>query len=329
MTPFGLKRVLGLPTITFIAIGFTIGGGVFIFTGIVYKIVGPALPIAYALALIPVYISMMPVAMLGSALPATGGNYLYPSRLVSPGLAFVGIWIYALAAFFGQIPLYALGCAKYAQVFFPDLSPVIFAIVIVTFFYIINLFGFIFFVFGGAVLALTTTLNALFIVGTKSLLVMVEDKLLPEIFGKVHSRFATPHILLTIIWGLSVLGILSGFPLETLASYAALGGLIIFLPIQIASMRLPKLYPQQYQQSEFKLKGIFLWFCPIVGIAMVVFFGIIILYELNSPLKIGSFVAFIISGGVYYTMRSKFLKKRGIFIKDIIDKRGIWHVGSK
>jgi APA family basic amino acid/polyamine antiporter len=456
MTPFGLKRVLGFPTITFIAIGFTIGGGVFIFTGIVYKIVGPALPIAYALALIPVYISMMPVAMLGSALPATGGNYLYPSRLVSPGLAFVGIWIYALAAFFGQIPLYALGCAKYAQVFFPDLSPVIFAIVIVTFFYIINLFGvklaaqiqgllviilvsalvwygvsgfkvfnpdsfenvfqkggtnlllatalltftyfgangiielggevvrpgwvipraflialplvsliyicvaiatvgaapaaelaravepliyvnklttspvgFIFFVFGGAVLALTTTLNALFIVGTKSLLVMVEDKLLPEIFGKVHSRFATPHILLTIIWGLSVLGILSGFPLETLASYAALGGLIIFLPIQIASMRLPKLYPEQYQQSEFKLKGIFLWFCPIVGIAMVVFFGIIILYELNSPLKIGSFVAFIISGGVYYTMRSKFLKKRGILIKDIIDKRGIWHVGSK
>jgi APA family basic amino acid/polyamine antiporter len=453
MISLGLKRVLGLPTVTFIAIGFTIGGGVFIFTGIVYKITGPALPIAYALAVIPVFISMMPVAMLGSALPATGGNYIYPSRLVSPALAFVGIWIYALAAFFGQIPLYALGCAKYAQVFFPDLSPITFAIVIVTFFYIINLFGVklaaqiqgllviilvsalawygfsgfkvlnpdyfenvfqkgganlllatalltftyfgangiielggeivrpgrviprallialplvsliyifvaiatvgaapadglaqatepliyvnqltagaagvIFFVFGGAILALTTTLNALFIVGTKSLLIMVEDKLLPEIFGKVHSRFATPHILLTIIWGVSILGISSGFPLKTLASYAALGGLIIFLPIQIASMRLPKLYPEKYQQSEFKLKGFFLWFCPIVGIAMVVFFGIIILFELNSPLKIGSFVVFIISGGVYYIMRLKFLKKRGILFKEIIDKRGDWYV---
>jgi hypothetical protein len=62
---------------------------------------------------------------------------------------------------------------------------------------------------------------------------------------------------------------------------------------------------------------------------MVVFFGIIILNELKSPLKIGSFVAFIISGGVYYTMRLKFLKKRGILIKDIIDKQGVWHVGSK
>jgi amino acid permease len=135
MNSLGLKRVLGFPTATFIAIGFTIGGGVFIFTGIVFRIVGPALPMAYDLSGIPVFISMMPVAMLGSALPVTGGNYLYPSRLVSPALAFVGIWIYALAAFFGQIPLYALGCAKYAQVFFPDLSPVLFALAIVPFFY--------------------------------------------------------------------------------------------------------------------------------------------------------------------------------------------------
>ena len=50
-----LKRVLGLPAVVFIAIGFTIGGGVFVFTGIVYKISGRALPIAYTLAVIPVF----------------------------------------------------------------------------------------------------------------------------------------------------------------------------------------------------------------------------------------------------------------------------------
>ena len=47
-----LKRVLRLPAVAFVAIGFTIGGGVFVFTGIVYKIVGQALPVAYALAVI-------------------------------------------------------------------------------------------------------------------------------------------------------------------------------------------------------------------------------------------------------------------------------------
>ncbi|MGD2270575.1 MAG: APC family permease [Desulfobacterales bacterium] len=452
MTPLALKRVLGLPAVTFIAIGFTIGGGVFLFTGIVYKIVGPALPIAYALAVIPVFISMMPVAMLGSAIPTTGGNYLYPSRMVSPALAFTGIWVYALASFFGQIPLYALGCAKYAQAFLPNLSPAVFAVGVVTFFFIINLLGVkpaariqgllvvilisaliyytvsgykvlnpghfrglfqkgelnlllgtalltftyfgangiielggeivrpgrvipkaffialpivalvyisvaaatigaapaveleqaaepliyvanltgsktgaIFFVFCGAILALTTTLNALFIVGTKSLLIMVEDKLLPRALGKVHRRFAAPQALLTVIWICSVLGIISGFSLKTLASFAALGGLIIFLPIQIASLRLPILFPEQYYQSEFKLKGFWLWFCPSVGMAMVIFFGIIILVELQSPAKICSFSAFIVSGVVYYILRLKILKKRGIRLEHLTGRRGALH----
>ena len=39
--------------------------------------------------------------------------------------------------------------------------------------------GLFFFVTGGAILALITTLNALFIVGTKSLLMIVQDRLLP------------------------------------------------------------------------------------------------------------------------------------------------------
>jgi len=83
----GLKKVLGLTETTFIAIGMTVGGGIFVFTGLVLKIVGPALPIAYALAWIPVFISVLPLAMLGAAIPTTGGNYKYPSRMVSPGLA--------------------------------------------------------------------------------------------------------------------------------------------------------------------------------------------------------------------------------------------------
>ncbi len=129
----GLKRVLGLPEISFVAIGFTIGGGVFVFTGIVLKITGPMLVLAYALAVIPVFISMLPLAMLGSAIPSTGGNYKYPSRMVSPGLTFVGIWIYILATFFGNIPLYSLACAHYVQFFFPGLNLELFAVLLVGF----------------------------------------------------------------------------------------------------------------------------------------------------------------------------------------------------
>jgi APA family basic amino acid/polyamine antiporter len=448
-----LKRVLKLPAVAFIAIGFTIGGGVFVFTGIVFKITGPALPIAYAFAVIPVFFSMLPIAMLGSAIPTTGANYKYPSRMVSPGLAFVGIWVYGVASFVGQIPLYALGCAKYMQVYFPDLSVPMVAVGILTFIFIINLLGvklaaqiqgifviillsaliyysvsgliafdpqnfsnilakglpnlvlgtalltftyagangiielggeiinpgkvipraffiafpiilvvyilvaiatvgavpahvllgskeplvsvagltvgktgLFFFVTGGAILALITTLNALFIVGTKSLLVIVQDRLLPQWFGRLNTRFGSPHVLLTVIWIFSVTGIVSGFSLETLASYATLGVLIIFIPIQIASIRLPKLYPDRYHRSKFKLKGFWLWFCPSVGILMVVFFSIVILYDLKSPLKVGSFLLFIFSGGVYYSLRKRYLRSTSHKLKNLNRNESTWDI---
>ena len=451
MTDQRLQRVLGLPDVVFIAIGMTIGGGVFVFTGLVFKLTGKALPLAYAFAVLPVLVSMMPLAMLGASIPTTGGNYKYPSRMVSPGLAFVGIWVYALASFFGQIPLYALACAKYAQYIFPSISITLFAVVLVTFFLIINLIGvklaaqiqgimvvvlisallyyafsgtldlqpanfsnilekgstnlllgtalltftylgsnsiielggeiihpgktiprafliafpivafvyitvaiatvggsqlselqnyaeplisvcknvcsksgILFFITGGAIIALTTTLNALFLFGTRSLLIIVDDKILPEKLGEIHPRFGTPYILLILIWLLSVLGIISGFSLQTLASYAALGGLIIFFPMMLAAIRFPSLYPDQYARSEFKLKGIRLWFCTGVGMAMVLFFGSVLVFDLKSPLKIGSFLLFILSGTAYYILRKRFLQKRGIDLTTQIQKREIW-----
>jgi APA family basic amino acid/polyamine antiporter len=176
--------------------------------------------------------------------------------------------------------------------------------------------GLFFFVSGGAILALMTTLNALFIVGTKSLLIIVEDRLLPAGIGRLNGRFGTPHVLLTIVWIFSLIGIVSGFSLETLASYASLGGLIIFIPIQIAAIRLPGLYPDHYQTAEFKLKGFWLWFCPMVGILMVVFFSMIILIDLRSVWKIGWFFAFIVSGMLYYQWRKRYLFAKGFRLND-------------
>jgi APA family basic amino acid/polyamine antiporter len=448
-----LKRVLKLPAVAFIAIGFTIGGGVFVFTGIVFTITGPALPIAYALAVIPVFISMLPIAMLGSAIPTTGANYTYPSRMVSPGLAFVGIWVYAAASFVGQIPLYALGCAKYVQVYFPNIAISVVAAGILTFIYVINLLGvklaaqiqgilviillaalvyyagsglaaldpqnfsdmaarglpdlflgsalltftymgangiielggeiihpgqviprtffvafpiilvvyvlvaiatvgaapaqvlqdskeplisvgrltlgktgLLFFVTGGAIMALVTTLNALFLVGTKSLLMIVQDRLLPGWLGRVSPRFGTPQILLTIIWLFSITGIVSGLSLETLASYAALGALMILVPIQIASIRLPALHPDRYHRSEFKLKGFWLWFCPVVGILMVVFFSLLILYDLGSPIKVGGFLAVIVFGGTYYRLRIRYLRSTGVKLEELRENATKWDI---
>ena len=98
----------------------------------------------------------------------------------------------------------------------------------------------------------------------------------------------------------------------------------IFIPIQIASIRLPVLYPEQYRKSEFKLEGFWLWFCPAVGILMVLFFSIIILYDLKSPEKVGSFMVFVISGVAYYLIRNKYLRSKGIRLEDLRKNEGNW-----
>jgi amino acid transporter len=118
----------------------------------------------------------------------------------------------------------------------------------------------------------------------------------------------------------------SGFSLETLASYAALGGLIIFFPIQIAALRFRRLYPDRYRESSFKLKGIAYWICPIVGIVMVLFFGLVILVELKTPLKIGCFSLFILSGVIYYQLRRIYLAKKGIDLVKTVETEEAWHV---
>ncbi|MBT3750280.1 MAG: amino acid permease [Bacteroidetes bacterium] len=438
MSQITFKNKIGLGLVSFIVLGMMLGGGIFVYTGLVYEMTGPALPLAFALAMIPVFISMLPLAMLGSAFPVSGANYIYPSRMISPALAFAAIWVYALASFFGQIPLYVIATGKYLQSVFPEIPVIPVALVILTFFYLINLFGiriaaqiqgvllallvialiiyssvsanniqvelfsgffdkgassiilgiglltftyfgangiielgseiknpaktiprafmiafplvtllyvgvslgtvgtldpdsimntedplvqaarinlshgvFVFFVLGGAVLALLTTLNALFLIGTRSLLMMVQDGLLPGWMGLRTKNREVPYVLLTMIWLLSIVGVLSGLSLETFASYAALGGLFIFLPILLAAWVFPKRYPEAYRKSKFRLSGFWLKLTVIVGVLMVLFFGLIILYDMGSLLKSGLFLLFIGSGFAAYYWRQASNKKKG------------------
>ncbi len=140
---FGLKRVLGLGEIVAIEVGTTVGAGVFVLTAEAVKRAGAAVPLAYLCAAVPIVFVMMTVGMLGSAMPTVGGSYRYPSRLFSPGWAMVGVWCYALAMVFGALPMYAVSCVHYLQALFPDcqIPTKLAAIVLLTVFYAVNVFG--------------------------------------------------------------------------------------------------------------------------------------------------------------------------------------------
>jgi APA family basic amino acid/polyamine antiporter len=138
---FGLRRALGLGDLVAIEIGTTIGAGVFALTGVAASMTGAGVPLAYAIAAVPILLVMMTIAMLGSALPTAGGTYRYPSRLFSPGWAFLGVWIYGLGMVLGALPLYGETCAEYLRSLFPGLPVRPTAAALLTLFWLVNLAG--------------------------------------------------------------------------------------------------------------------------------------------------------------------------------------------
>jgi APA family basic amino acid/polyamine antiporter len=435
----GLKRVLGLPEVVGIEVGQTIGAGVFAMTGIAIGICGAALPIAYALAVVPVALFMLPIAFLGSAMPTVGGNYTYPSRLFSPIAAFMGLWIYAIGAFLGFFPLYAVTLIEYLKHFFPGINVPVFAALVLTFFYVVNIFGvrfaaqvqglmvlvmigalimyatvglphvdavnfaviapkgtlsiisaaalltfpymganaiielggeikrpertipvsllisiplvaviyifmsFVavgvtgweacadksmiesaraflspgalnFFIIGGAILAIATTLNATFMWGTKSLMIVGKDGLLPEFLTRVNPRFGTPVYMLTGIWALSVVAVVSGIPIKSFAIYASIGGLVIFVPVMIASVMLRKKMPAVWKAAKFKVSGGVLTTCVVVGILFFAVATAALFMELfkSDRFMFWFFFALVAVGfGYYFAMKRRRPKEGG------------------
>jgi len=179
---------------------------------------------------------------------------------------------------------------------------------------------YVFFVVGGAVLALLTTLNSLLIIGTRSLFMIVQDQMLPAWMGRLTPGKQVPWVLLTLIYALSVAGILSGFSLNTFASYASLGGLVIFVPILLAAWRFPTQYPKQFNARPFRISRFWLRAAVLVGLAMVLFFGVIILYDLKNPFKILFFLMFIATGYLVFCWRKQRLTRLGKPLDSLIKK---------
>lgn len=442
---YGLKRTLGLPHVVAIAIGQTIGAGIFVLTGMGIKFTGPSVTLAFLVAAVPIIFLLLVVAMLGSALPTTAGTYMYASRLFSPLGAFVGVWGYLAASLLGAFPLYAISAAHYLQAVV-DVPTMPTAIGLLTLLYVVNLLGlsfaaiiqglmvvlllialvvfaimgfphvdaanftpfftggfsgfamaasiltftlvganaiielggeiknpgktiprafsisfplvlilyvfvaviaagvlpwtetagepltvvaqsfmgqtsFNFFVFAGGLLAIVTTLNASLMWGTRSLLGVGADGLLPKRLTAINKRFGTPHWFLTLIYLISSVAILllGEEHLSLFAVLASIGGIIIFIPLLGAAVQLPRKAPEAYRNSPFKLGGIWLYVATGVGLFLSLLILAVLLVDLLSYtaglIYGGLFILWLIAGAILFLSKSP--PKRGETSKHI------------
>lgn len=134
-----LRRSITLPQALGVSFHQIVGGGVIALMGTAIALTGGGAPIAFALAAVAVVVYTLPLAVLGSAMPVTGGRYAYAARLISPSMGFTTMWFSLLVSI--QLSLMALTGADYLHGMLPAVPARPLALVLLTVFLLANLAG--------------------------------------------------------------------------------------------------------------------------------------------------------------------------------------------
>lgn len=389
-----LKRVLGFRELFLTAIGQIIGGGIMSLTGIAIARSGHAVPIAFLLSAVVVVLITIPRIILCGTIRMRGGEYTMIGLLAGEKYAGVFVWLHIAQNI--AIAMYALSFADYFLAFFTGLDRNLIAIVILTLFYLLNLFGidkmakaqnlivgimcaslavfcafgitkvnfavfspsvlfehggvsgmlsaavlliyatsgasammnlsaeakdpvrdlpkamfastfvvailyafmgivasgvlpiekvanqslalvanevlptplYVFFVVGGCMFALISTLNSQFAWATKPIMQACVDGWLPEKLGVVNKKYKTPHILLTILYVIALMCILFNLDLDIIATVTVIINQLMYLMVNFNIVRLPKLLPEQWEKSKFRVSNSTLRIFSVVAVLM-------------------------------------------------------------
>ena len=92
------------------------------------------------------------------------------------------------------------------------------------------------FVVGGALFAIATSVNAVYIITPKYLEALADDSLIPQTIAEKNERFDTHHWALAIVYVLSVAALVSPLPLSELGSLLGFGGAFLIIPVMLAAL---------------------------------------------------------------------------------------------
>lgn len=111
-----LEAKLGLYGVLAVSIGAMIGSGIFVLPGLAAKLAGPAVVLAYAFAGVIILPAALSKSEMATAMPESGGIYLYIDRAMGPLLGTIaGFGVWFSLVFKSAFALVGLGA--YLQIF--------------------------------------------------------------------------------------------------------------------------------------------------------------------------------------------------------------------
>ena len=134
-----LDRVLGRKELMSIAVGQTIGSGIFALLGIGIAMTGRSANLAMLAGAMFVILISIPNIFVGGTIRMRGGFYTQLGLLVNKTCSGFFIIVHILA--WTALALYALSFADYTLALIPGLNRTLIAFLMLTFFYIVNMLG--------------------------------------------------------------------------------------------------------------------------------------------------------------------------------------------
>jgi len=158
-----------------------------------------------------------------------------------------------------------------------------------------------FFIIGGAVFALGTTLNSSIASGFRPFSQAAGDGWFPEVLGRLNKHgVPTGYLLLRYVVNSAVL--LSGFDVGTIGKWSLIIGNVTGFITALSIIRIDKIFPEQWEKSPYHMPKAGL----IVALGLTAFVMAIQarmnLNGLTPQIMIVNVVTFIVSFGLAYTL---------------------------
>ena len=163
---------------------------------------------------------------------------------------------------------------------------------------------FTFFVVGGAMFALLTTLNFSIGMMVSPVLRACKDGWLPEKLAATNKKWGTPHWILLAFYLVGIVPIIIGLDLTTIANSTVIVTKVCAAIVVYAAMQLPKKMPELWNKSRFHVSnGAQKAICIVALIINIV--SILLLLISTSTIQIVLNLAILVVGGILALLMHK------------------------
>ena len=166
---------------------------------------------------------------------------------------------------------------------------------------------YVFFMVGGAMVALVTSLNACIGWLQAPIAQAAEDGWWPKIFAKRNEKFGTPHFIILTVYVLCSIIILSGMEIGDVANIGNTLANCVQVILCLAIITMPKKIPEIWKRSQFHINDNVYTFLCILGAFVSAAFVYYECLEIHMNYVIG-ILTYLAVACIYPLIRQKFHK---------------------